>query len=254
MKITRTTWPGLFKGLKLTIMLVWTVYTFLATPMVRPEVAFLASFAGYPMAHPNWEMLTNRSALLWGGAALLVTTAIHALGVRISMRGFRNHHPRYFKMFYRDLVLKRNTQPKIYNFKPLLYLDRNIAAPILEEILFRWAPLFYFSGEYRPIGLILGAVIWPALHFEQVKPRTFWPRWTMLFFIGLIYLAPMWVVYVATHNVIAALLPSILVHFVHNLLSSSSRYVKWYMGVSGESRHGQAVRVEASPWVNKNGL
>lgn len=224
-------WPSWLKWVKQGLYFSFTLAVVLQT-VVGPIMQFEDQiFLGIPMAHPNWRELANPSMWAWIVGSALIAFGIHGCGMRIAMGWFRRQSRSALAAFRWDVRAQKRARSSEYKWKVMLYFDKYVFAPTGEELFFRWIPLFYALTPNHMVWLVAGGVIWPALHYDQVKPRTFWLRCTMLFPVGGLYLLPMLVVYFDTHNVISAFLASVLTHFLHNTFSAFARYEDWYLGM-----------------------
>ncbi len=90
------------------------------------------------------------------------------------------------------------------------YLTIGIAAPILEELIFRGIVLKAFLKKYEPVK----AIMWSAIIFgiAHLNPWQFVPAWLIGIFIGWIY----W----KTQSI----WPGIIVHFINNSFSFALGY------------------------------
>jgi membrane protease YdiL (CAAX protease family) len=90
------------------------------------------------------------------------------------------------------------------------YLTIGIAAPILEELIFRGIVLKAFLKKYEPVK----AIMWSAIIFgvAHMNPWQFVPAWLIGIFIGWIY----W----KTQSI----WPGIIIHFINNTFSFALGY------------------------------
>jgi len=112
-------------------------------------------------------------------------------------------------------IMKKLLQPNIYTF-----ISVAIAAPILEELLFRGVILEGFLKNYSPTkAIIYSALLFGLIHFN---PWQFIGGFIIGMVIGWLY----W----KTNS----LIPGILIHFVNNSLSFMAMYYTEDMNTSLE--------------------